>query len=1186
MKRKDKFESETGFEGWGDYMGAKISKLEDQFRHSAAALSERLSNLFEGISVFVNGYTKPSADELKRMMMQHGGIFHHYKRPTTTYIIASNLPDVKVKSITSEIIISPQWVVDCVEQKRLLDYKKYLLYTNQKASQPKLAFGKLDRNVDIQKPVTKPDNDISNDDYKNLMSKLHILNEQIKESGGIDTQKKNEVPKHANDSGGIENVTTNTQNLEQVQQEPVAKSPEIYNEGESGEASQSNVAPSSNLTVVPNAQPKVSPQRSLNATDPNFLTEFFNKSRLHHIATLGAGFKQYISELRETHDGTFPDRDNLRSLKTSSDEFGSTGPFVMHIDMDCFFVSVGLLKYPHLRGQPVAVTHSKGSDAGKVQSRPGQNRSLEIELYQKRLEDRYKTPDIPYQSRLLNIDDNNSMSEIASCSYEARKAGVKNGMFVGSALKLCPKLKTIPYDFEGYREVAFTLYNTIAKYTLNIEAVSCDEMFVDLSDLISSAGIDVMDFVSFVRDEIKSQTGCPCSAGVGANRLQARMATKKAKPDGQFYLSPESVVEYMRDVPIGDLPGVGPSTTYRLKQLSWNTCGDLQRVSTFILQREFGKKFGDTIYHACRGIDERPLVYEQVRKSVSVDVNYGIRFKDNVEVETFMKQLAAEIHKRLVEIKRRGKLITVKLLIRSPNAPVETAKYMGHGLCDVVTKSCPLADFTNDLEVIEKTILSLMNHVAAPAHELRGIGLQISKLEDKKCVAEPKNSLKSMFQKVEARKEIFKEADVSNEILSKPPTTELKNSLKTMFEKVEARKEIFKETAVLYNTSTEAPTEPVTDVPQTTTDTTAQEKEETLPILIPSNLPLASPNKNQMSKLQVTPTKIVTISVPNPPTAPSTPKKQDVSKKPGPRVGRGRGRPPKSLTMNKSKQTINITHYLKERQVEPKKKEPEIPAGLDPEVLAALPDDIRHEVINDYKLQNKSNNQKSEVPSKRVPSPQPSTSTAHLSVENSCSSKRANNMPEKINVDLKFLEALPPDLRQEVEKQIEMQRETMIITSDEPEFSETLQVTPESSPVKEIPANVQNGGPKVPPRCRLQEPESDESDQQPDNILLRLEWRNMLRSWLNSTEEPQPVDIELIGVNAQELIEQKKLNEIYLCLRFLFRVIEERGLCAWHQAYFRIVHAAQIRMREIYGTKLVVRDGFGCGGPGCCNIAL
>lgn len=96
-------------------------------------------------------------------------------------------------------------------------------------------------------------------------------------------------------------------------------------------------------------------------------------------------------------------------------------------------------------------------------------------------------------------------------------------------------------------------------------------------------------------------------------RLQARMATKKAKPNGQFYLLPESVEEYFNDIAISDLPGVGYSTTLKLNNLNLKTCSDLQQLTLTNLQKDFGKKLGETLHQYCRGIDNKPLVYDQVR---------------------------------------------------------------------------------------------------------------------------------------------------------------------------------------------------------------------------------------------------------------------------------------------------------------------------------------------------------------------------------------------------------------------------------------------------------------------------------------------------------------------------------------------------------------------------------------------
>lgn len=461
-------------------MQAKIDKLEEQFEQSSNFL--RQSNLFAGISIYVNGLTNPSADQLKRIMMVHGGVFHHYERSHTTYIIASNLPDVKIRNMNTSNIIRPEWVVDCVKENRILDYTKYLLYTNQKPSQPKLMFQKKEKPID--KPETGQSSnheEPSNDEDKeclNIMKELDDLNKIMK------GQNNQSVPNNA--------------------------SPDILEEEEP------HIEPLGQKEEESSKQAATTSKFAKSAIDPNFLSEFYNNSRLHHIATLGAGFKQYVSELRAKHSGTFPQREDIRGKLPRLDTPQTYPQTIMHIDMDCFFVSVGLRSRPHLRGEPVAVTHSKGTDAV---ARPGTDRQKERELYLKRLEQ--KSNNYMKSEKIKSgFEGNESLSEIASCSYEARKMGVRNGMFVGQALKLCPGLKTIPYDFEEYKEVAFTLYNTVAQYTLNIEAVSCDEMFVDLSDVLNELQAATMDFVGLVREEVKTKTGCPCSAGVGGNRSE------------------------------------------------------------------------------------------------------------------------------------------------------------------------------------------------------------------------------------------------------------------------------------------------------------------------------------------------------------------------------------------------------------------------------------------------------------------------------------------------------------------------------------------------------------------------------------------------------------------------------------------------------------------------------------------
>ncbi|KAJ8956255.1 hypothetical protein NQ318_014989 [Aromia moschata] len=544
----------------------KKAKLLDQF-HTAEV--EKVSDIFQGVAIHVNGLTRPPADALKDLMAAHGGEYHMYQASSTTHIIASNLPNVKIKQLGTVPIVKPSWITESIAMGKLLDYKRYLLYTNQSTSQPRIGFPVIEKPVENKPAKMGPDCEAE-----------------------PSTSKASSDPKHRG------------------------------------------------------------PTKT--ASDPKFLEEFYSNSRLHLISTLGAEYKQLVSQMRDRSDGKFPGKETLVQTKGKKTSCILTDPVIMHIDMDCFFVSVGLRDHPELHGKPVAITHA--------------------------------------------VEASSPLTPIAGPT--------------GSRIKLCPELKTLPYDFEGYKEVSHALYKTIASYTLDIEAMSCDEMYGRRYGRSQGDG-PVRRRVGHAYQERNYD-------GFGANRLQARLATRKAKPSGQYHLQADDVELYMSEIPLADLPGVGMATLSKLRNLGLNTCGDVQVAPLRLLQSELGQKAGETLKEQARGVDKRPLNFHQERKSVSaeaLDECYG-----------FLQSLSNEVYNRLNDIGMRARCLTLKLLVRAADAPVETAKFLGCGVCDSLTKSTSNL-LINSPEVIFREVRVLYDKLNPPFVDLRGVGIQLTKLE-------------------------------------------------------------------------------------------------------------------------------------------------------------------------------------------------------------------------------------------------------------------------------------------------------------------------------------------------------------------------------------------------------------------------------------------------------------------------
>lgn len=310
-------------------------------------------------------------------------------------------------------------------------------------------------------------------------------------------------------------------------------------------------------------------------TDPNFLESFFNQSRLSFI-------------------GSFKQRTRQSSPIAKSSKLHSRQRFVFHVDMDCFFVSVVLRNFEQYRNMPVAISHQglrSTSDDPRIQ--------------------------VP----------KDSTSECATCNYKAREFGVKKGMYLRRAKQLCPNLVVLGYDFDGYEEVSEQVTNILYRYVDNyggcIEEVSCDEAYIELhlgdrdDDCYHIAG----DIAESIRNDIFEKTQCTASIGVASNKLLAKLATDRAKPDGSFVSKEYS--ELLRDLKLLDLPGIG----YRIGQkldgeglVYVQDIWDLGSQGEVLLCQLLGPGLGKKITSFCRGRDERPVKPAE-RKTIGAEVS-------------------------------------------------------------------------------------------------------------------------------------------------------------------------------------------------------------------------------------------------------------------------------------------------------------------------------------------------------------------------------------------------------------------------------------------------------------------------------------------------------------------------------------------------------------------------------------
>lgn len=276
---------------------------------------------------------------------------------------------------------------------------------------------------------------------------------------------------------------------------------------------------------------------------------------------------------------------------------------IIHIDMDCYFAAVEMRDFPEYRGKPLAVGGS--SDRRGV---------------------------------------------ISTCSYEARKFGVRSAMATAYAFKLCPELILVPGRMQVYKEVSLQIREIFSRYTALIEPLSLDEAYLDVSECQQYQGSATL-IAEAIRGDILAETGLTASAGIAPVKFLAKVASDLNKPNGQYVITPKTVPEFVKTLSLRKIPGVGKVTAEKLSQLGLNTCGDVQTYPRQELLARFGK-FGAVLIERAHGVDERGISIGQERKSVGVETTLA---KDIYTLEQCQQVMPGLIQELALRLSRSAK---------------------------------------------------------------------------------------------------------------------------------------------------------------------------------------------------------------------------------------------------------------------------------------------------------------------------------------------------------------------------------------------------------------------------------------------------------------------------------------------------------------------------------------------------
>ena len=347
---------------------------------------------------------------------------------------------------------------------------------------------------------------------------------------------------------------------------------------------------------------------------------------------------------------------------------------IIHVDMDQFYAAVEQQDLPELRGKPIAVGHD--AERGVV----------------------------------------------STASYEARRFGVHSAQSIQVAKRLCPQLIIVEPHFQKYKEVSAQLHEIFHDYTDLIEPISLDEAFLDVSE--NKKGIELgVDIAREIKQRIRETTGLTASAGVSYCKFLSKVASDWRKPDGLTVIHPDRALDFIAQLKIEKIWGVGLKTAEKMHRMGIFTGLDLRNMSLSRLTQEFGK-MGQVFYNFSRGIDNRPVISEWERKSVSCEQTFESDINENAAVTIHLYHTVMELVRRIEKNDFEGRTLTLK--VKFAREREQTRQYAKFQDFQQITRSITVDHVLRTKDEILPLAKQLMQQVEFHSHPIRLLGLGVS----------------------------------------------------------------------------------------------------------------------------------------------------------------------------------------------------------------------------------------------------------------------------------------------------------------------------------------------------------------------------------------------------------------------------------------------------------------------------